>query len=124
MMKPFCRMIVFTFLIFMLASCKTSAVPRSDGIKKQDVDASAQELGGTSTEKHSDSVEETNLKTIAESRGKRIQLCIPYKENSIVIDGDVSVPDVQHIGCYEYSVCSISENQRENLFKAAFDAEQ
>ena len=124
MMKPFCRTIVFTFLIFMLVSCKTSAVLRPDGDEIQDVGASAQERDGTLTKKHSDSVEETNLKTIAESRGKRIQLCIPYNEKNIVIDGDVSVPDVQHIGCYEYSVSSISESQRENLFKAAFDTNQ
>lgn len=124
MMKPLCRMIVFIFLIFMLASCKTSGTPRPDGEEIQDVGASAQEQDETLTEGRSDSVEETNLKTIAESRGKRFQLCIPYKEKNIVIDGDVSAPDVQHIGYYEYSVCSISESQRENLFKAAFDADK
>lgn len=123
-MKVFYRVAAFFFLLFILTSCKIFGGSTSDGEETHFSEAIVCE-GKSDTEQlaetASNSLEKMNQRTLAESDGKRMNLCIPYREKNIVINADVTTFDIQHIDCYEYSIFSTNEHQREALFEAFFD---
>lgn len=71
---------------------------------------------------HEGSIKEKNLKILAECKNVKIEKKINVSdEQTLFIDADIDVGEIDQISRYEYILKGITEEIRENIFQAVFE---